>query len=344
MKGVKFGNYHSYDDFGLILSSKEIGSPEPKIIQIEVEGGDGVLDFTEFAGETKFKNRPLTFHFSKPQILSDFMNVFSAVHNAIHGKKMKIILDDDPGFYYVGRIKVNEFKSDANIGLITVECDCDPWKYKINKTSKVIQLCGRNMLNLSTAVKFTTNGTWTQTETGFDFVRTGTGGSFAYFAIPVKEGEIYSFSASGTTYHDSVAFIVYSDRIYGTSVAYSSMGKPAIFKAKSNGIYIFALIVPSTSNNASFKNVMVEKSTSVGTYEAYSEESITLTETFYNLKKTEVPKIYLQGNATVTSGTVSYELTKGEHILSNFPLKEGNTPITFIGNGVAVVEWQEGGF
>lgn len=134
MKGVKFGSYHSYDDFGLILSSKEIGSPEPKIVTIEVEGSDGVLDFTEFAGETKFKNRTLAFHFSRPQVIPVFMNLLSEVHNALHGKKMQIILDEDPGFYYSGRITVNEFKADANIGLITIEADCDPWKYKVNQT------------------------------------------------------------------------------------------------------------------------------------------------------------------------------------------------------------------
>lgn len=104
MKGVKFWNFHSYNDFGLILSSKEIGSTEPKIIKIEVEGGDGVLDFTEYSGETKFKNRSLTFHFSRKNVLSNFMTLFSEVHNALHGKKMRIILDDDPNFYYVGRI------------------------------------------------------------------------------------------------------------------------------------------------------------------------------------------------------------------------------------------------
>ena len=80
MKGITFGNYHSYDDFGLILSSKEIGSPEPKIITIDVEGGDGVLDFTEFAGEKKFKNRTLTFHFQNHRffrLLCSFFQKFT---------------------------------------------------------------------------------------------------------------------------------------------------------------------------------------------------------------------------------------------------------------------------
>ena len=148
MKVVKFGNFHSYNDFGLILFSKEIGSPEPKIIKIEVEGGDGVLDFTEFSGETKFKNRSLTFHFSRKNVLSNFMTLFSEVHNALHGKKMRIILDDDPDFYYIGRITVNEFKADRNIGLITVECDCEPWKYKLNETVVSKAISGSGTVNL----------------------------------------------------------------------------------------------------------------------------------------------------------------------------------------------------
>lgn len=53
MKGVKFGTFHTYDDFGLVLSEKEIKSPTPKIKQIEVEGSDGVLDMTEAFGGCK---------------------------------------------------------------------------------------------------------------------------------------------------------------------------------------------------------------------------------------------------------------------------------------------------
>ena len=66
--------------------------------------------------------------------MSEFLNVFSAVQNALHGKKMKIILDDDPYFYYVGRVNVNEWKSDGRVGTIVIECDCEPYKYKLNKT------------------------------------------------------------------------------------------------------------------------------------------------------------------------------------------------------------------
>lgn len=134
MKGIMFGNYHSYRDFQLILASKTIGTPSPKTETIDIPGGDGVLDLTEFFGETKYNNRNLSFEFSSVVNPSDFMSLFSVVQNALHGKKMTIALDDDPEWYYTGRISVSEWKADRNIGKLTVDCDCDPYKMKFEPT------------------------------------------------------------------------------------------------------------------------------------------------------------------------------------------------------------------
>ena len=134
MKGIMFGNYHSWNDFQLILASKTIGTPSPKAETIDIPGGDGVLDFTEFFGDTKYNNRKLSFEFSSMVIPSDFMSLFSMVQDALHGKKMKITLDDDPGWHYTGRISVSEWKTDRNIGKLTIDCDCDPYKYQISPT------------------------------------------------------------------------------------------------------------------------------------------------------------------------------------------------------------------
>ena len=43
MRGVTFGSYHSYDCFHLLLKSKEIGAPEPKTIEVDIGGIDGVI-------------------------------------------------------------------------------------------------------------------------------------------------------------------------------------------------------------------------------------------------------------------------------------------------------------
>jgi phage-related protein len=134
MKGVKFGEYHSWNDFSLILSEKTIGSPSPKTEVIDIPGGDGVLDLTEFFGEVKYNNRPLEFVFSTKVPQSEFLALFSRVQNALHGQKMRIVLDDDPEWFYVGRITVSEWKANKAIGKLTIDCDCEPYKTKINET------------------------------------------------------------------------------------------------------------------------------------------------------------------------------------------------------------------
>lgn len=135
MKGVTFGNLHSYYEWGLILKEKEIKAPEPKVRQIEIEGGDGVLDLTEFFGEVKYNNRSLSFTFNKMNIVPDgFMALYSVVQNAIHGKKMQVILDDDPASFYFGRVTVNEWKSNKNLGEIVIEVDAEPYKLKTTET------------------------------------------------------------------------------------------------------------------------------------------------------------------------------------------------------------------
>ena len=153
MKGVKFGRYHSFDDFALILSQKTIGTPSPKTETIDIPGGDGVLDLTDFFGEVKYNNRELSFEFSTMVPQSEFMALFSRVQNALHGQKMQIILDEDAGWYYVGRITVSEWKTDRNIGLLTIDCDCEPYKAKIANTVVTVDVSGDTSVILQNSRK-----------------------------------------------------------------------------------------------------------------------------------------------------------------------------------------------
>ncbi len=134
MKGITFGSLHSYNDLKLILESKEIGSPEVKVKKIDIEGADSSLDYTDFFGEPKYEDVTHKFNFATIVPQAQFLSLYSTVKNALHGKKMRIILDGDPLFYYMGRIKVLPFTNEKNIGKISVECDCEPFKYKLENT------------------------------------------------------------------------------------------------------------------------------------------------------------------------------------------------------------------
>lgn len=133
MNGVKFDNLHSYDDLGLILSSKVISPPEPKTFYADVKGIDGEIDLTEaITGGVKYNSRLLTLNFSYvAEHTTDILATFSAVQKAIHGKKMNITLDDDPNYHYEGRVQVKDMEYDKIISGLTVECTVDPYKYEV---------------------------------------------------------------------------------------------------------------------------------------------------------------------------------------------------------------------
>ena len=133
MKGITFGTLHSYRDLNLILSKKEIGAPPVKENKLEIEGADGSIDLTEVFGRPTFGD--VTHKFTFTSITrNDSLTLYSTVKNALHGQKLRIILDDDPGFYYAGRCYVSSYTDEKGIGTISVDCDCEPYKYKLSKT------------------------------------------------------------------------------------------------------------------------------------------------------------------------------------------------------------------
>ena len=153
MKGIRFDGLHSYDDLKLILTSKEIGSPAVKTRKIDIEGADSALDLTEFFGEPKYEDVTHKFEFETKEPQSEFLTQYSTVKNALHGKKGRIILDDDPSFFYVGRCHVSRFTNEKNIGKIQVECECDPYKYKLQKTVVTKAVNGTTVITLTNGRK-----------------------------------------------------------------------------------------------------------------------------------------------------------------------------------------------
>ena len=153
MLTVNFGDYNSYADFNLILSSKTIGKAEPKTETVDIPGGDGVIDYTEYFGDIRYKNRKLTFNFSTIVPQSEFQSLFSTIQNALHGRKVKVWLDNEPDFYYFGRITVDDWKSNGRIGKITIEVDAEPWKYNQRLTSRSFDISTSAEIVLSNSRK-----------------------------------------------------------------------------------------------------------------------------------------------------------------------------------------------
>ena len=153
MKGIIFGSLHSYDDLRLILESKELGAPDVKVNKIDIPGADSALDLTDFFGEPKYDDVKHKFQFTSIEPQETFLSQFSTIKNAIHGKKVRIILDDDPSFFYMGRCFVSSFTNAKGIGTVSVECECEPYKYKLEKTVVSKAVNGTATVNLTNGRK-----------------------------------------------------------------------------------------------------------------------------------------------------------------------------------------------
>ena len=50
--------------------------------------------------------------------------------NYLHGRKLRAVLEDEPGYYYEGRFAVNQWTSDKNYSKVTIDYDVGPYKWE----------------------------------------------------------------------------------------------------------------------------------------------------------------------------------------------------------------------
>lgn len=129
-RGTDFGGVHSYRDLHLVQALVEVEPAEPNLNLIEVPGADGAKDYSESpAGRVTYKTRKITWTF-KLYPGDHWATKYTQVSNAINGRACNITLDDDPGYYYVGRVAVDKHAADSILHTITVVATCQPYKLK----------------------------------------------------------------------------------------------------------------------------------------------------------------------------------------------------------------------
>lgn len=135
--GVLFDGTHTYDKWGLRLLKITIGPPEPKSVLVDIEGGDGVLDLsTALTGDVAYNTRKLELSFDAPDCdYYKWPELISEIMDELHGRRKKIILDNDPGYYYDGLVTVENEKTNAVFTEITITAQCQP--YKMERSSSL---------------------------------------------------------------------------------------------------------------------------------------------------------------------------------------------------------------
>ena len=138
MNKVAFDGKDTYTEYGLLLVSKTISLPEVRTNMIDVPGRDGLIDASDaLTGEATYKNRTIKLELVGVPTLNgkDWPSAISDFCNAVHGKRVKATFSEDTAHYYSGRCSVGDVKPTKIKQTIPVTVDCDPWKYKNEKTT-----------------------------------------------------------------------------------------------------------------------------------------------------------------------------------------------------------------
>lgn len=130
MQGVIFNDKHSFRDWGLLISSRpNISPPIPKLKLIDVPGSDGALDLTEsLTGKVHYEMRTIRFEFILMDERGRWPSRYSEILNYLHGKRVRIIMDDDPNFYYIGRVTVGDLDPEKKTATLEMEAKVEPYK------------------------------------------------------------------------------------------------------------------------------------------------------------------------------------------------------------------------
>lgn len=128
---VTIGDKKTFDDWGLKLQSLVVGLPEAKTNPVDIPGADGVMDLTQALGPVRYNNREIQMIFDVMAAPERWHSLTSEIANYLHGQRLKVILNSDPDYYYIGRLALNSEKSDYYMNHITVTGDMEPYKYEM---------------------------------------------------------------------------------------------------------------------------------------------------------------------------------------------------------------------
>lgn len=122
------------DTFDVVMTSKQISNAEIKSETIDVPCSNGTIDLSQaLTGDVVYENRKIKIELEKLEPTGNLLSFQSKFDNKFNGKYVKVVFEEDPDYYWVGRCSV-EHDIDKVIDSITIEIDAYPFKYKKNKT------------------------------------------------------------------------------------------------------------------------------------------------------------------------------------------------------------------
>ena len=144
---------NTYDDWKIVPASRPLVNP-PMFREnyVDLPGLYGSLDYSRaHMGLPIYGNRTGQWEFI---VLNDFRpweEAYSTIQHTIHGKRCFVVLEDDPDYYYVGNLKLNDWRSDPGWSRIVIEYNLLPFKYHRDKTKLKLTISGTEAKSIKVA-------------------------------------------------------------------------------------------------------------------------------------------------------------------------------------------------
>lgn len=133
----RFIGTNTWDDWHLIPSSRPVvASPGVTTNMVSIPGREGSLDMSEYlTGGIIYGDRSGSWEFYVDNDHESWITVKNKIMDFLHGKKLKCVLEDDPGYYYEGRFTLNEWRSEATNSIVVINYVVGPYKTFIDSSS-----------------------------------------------------------------------------------------------------------------------------------------------------------------------------------------------------------------
>ena len=131
--------FHTLNDWGCALGNNNyIGAPEMETTYITVPGRNGMIDASEaVSGRRIYKKRELSFELGAVNPRLSWDGIISNFRNNVNGRVCRLTLDNDIGYFWRGRVYVEDFDRFRDLGTFTLHVPvADPYKYDVNSSAE----------------------------------------------------------------------------------------------------------------------------------------------------------------------------------------------------------------
>lgn len=130
---VIFDGKHSWQDWSLIPASRPIVPlPQMNVKEVEIPGKSGAIDLSTYqAGHPTYKNRSATFSFYVANEVRPWIETYNRISNHLMGKKIKVVLAEDPKYYYYGYCNPTIGNGEQRL-VVQITANLDPFKRQCN--------------------------------------------------------------------------------------------------------------------------------------------------------------------------------------------------------------------